>query len=538
MLPVLVPAAILARGNPFAYKLANALAVVACTALVYWLALALAGRKAALLSAWLVALTPEPLMAAVSPSEDILGSVFALLSLALLLRLQRSCVEPSVRWARVIGAGALLGGCLFLADLQRGLGPFLLAAIAAVTLLQAVESGRWRATGRLAVVSIGLPLVVFGVFSAAVRERALGPEARRMVSRATWRWLATFGNSESDGSPDAALGLRSRLSSLSDAELRQFALSRTMSDLVDAPATTRLVNYSRRIAALHHLGDQYGYYLTDTAWGMKWAPTRILSARGGERLGAFMRTYSDVFRVAFLALGLVALLDLVLVSGSRAELYGPVLLTSFMTLGLGLLGAVQARYLFPLWFILPVYVGRFVARLRTEEAPRGAALRSALVDTAWASATAVVVMVAVMLAWRVGGAPRMGKMVKAGDFTSQGRVTQRGRYELNLVPSPDGGAQTTLSLAVAQDRVYSLELFVSADSVSDSRCRTQLGLLVNDVERMRREVASGSPAAHVRLDGVQGLGGRARVSVRADAIENETPCPVLVSFPSFRSRPI
>ncbi len=529
-LPVLVPVAVLSGGSPVGYKLANVVFLAGCTLLVYWLASTLVGRKAALLSAWLVAIAPEPLMAAAIPSHDIAGTFLGLLSLALLVRLQRSSLSPTTSWAPAIGISVLLGVSLFLADLQRGLGLFLLAAFAASAVLLAVEAERWRSAWRLAVLCVGLPVVVSGVCGRLVRQRAEAPEARRMADRSSWRYLAIYGNSDSDGNSGYEAELGPMILQLSDSDLHDFAIARSMSDLVDGPVA-RAANYSKRIAGLHHLGDQYHFYLSDTTWGKRWIPTPMLPARAGEQVALFMRSYSDVFRVAFLALALLAMLNLVFLSECPGEIYGPVLFTSFLTLGLGLFGSLQARYLFPLWFIAPIYVGHLFAQAGSSQVPRRIVLRRAVSSVALALGLTVVATLAVVFAWEIGGVAWTGRLAEASTLARHGRVLIRGRYELDLVPSPDTAAQVTLSLEGRRARSYSLNVFLSPGAGSQPHCRTRTTVLVDGELRDRGEILSGSPPRLLRVDDIRGSAGPARVTLQADTVKGDPPCAAAVSFP-------
>ena len=467
--PYLVPVARLSGGRPWGYQLANALAVGLCALLAYGFACSLANRKAGLIALWLIAFAPEPLIASEIPTHDIPGALFALLAVALGLLLLRWDSEGK-RGAAPLGLGLLLGLVLWVADLQRGMGPFLLAAILIGTVLHFAANPGRRA-GWAFVPMVLLPLLTTAVLGRTALPLIAGPTATQESAMAKWRWLAIYANSESAGYWDLE-GLLPLLRTLDERELRSFALARTASDVVDA-GPVRLRNYTKRIATLNRLGSQYHWYLDDSVEGRPWNPTALLGRDAGQRLSAFLRRYSESFRMIFLLLTVAAVGTLVFFGRPDGRLYVPLLTVAVLILALGFLGEAQPRYLFPAWFLMPVYVGWFLTRgIGTEQWRMRQAGRRA-VEIGIAAAISGVIVAAALMVLGIGLRTGWPRLIPTGVKTYEGGAVPQGRYRSLLTA---GSPAAAIAHLPARGRVTA---FTVRSLDAKLPCATPIRLAVN-----------------------------------------------------------
>jgi hypothetical protein len=335
-----------------------------------------------------------------------------------------------------------------LAELQRGVGIFLAGALATGGALLVFDHERPRRFTALLEL-VGLPLLL-GALVASMARRSLEHEPGEIAARARWTWLAGYGNSESAGDLNDILRLQPLTRSLNDTALRRFALARTESDFADRPVA-RITNYARRAAGLFQLGGQYNFYLDDPVWGRSWEPTWALSSAAGKRLSAFLRAYTEGFRLIFLGWGLLVVLLVIFRGPTSASFLIPLLFLAFLVLGLGLLGETQSRYLFPIWFILPSYLA-WAASSRFTRHEEGSQLRSRVMAMLLAGLVVLLLLVGGLAFLRAH--LRSGvRLVKRELMSLSPYDAGGGRYEARMRSSADTAGQLKLTVFGGEELV-------------------------------------------------------------------------------------
>jgi 4-amino-4-deoxy-L-arabinose transferase-like glycosyltransferase len=515
-LPYLVPVAMLSGGRPIGYQLANAIASALCALLVYGIACRTVNRKAGLMAVWIIAFSPEPLMAAEIPTHDIPGALFGLVTVTLGCLLLRENLERGRR-GTLLGLGLLLGISLWVTDFQRGTGPFILGALLLATLIGVVRTDARRSIWLFAS-AVLLPLVVTSFLKRTAFPQIVGHRATRETSLASWRWLAIHGNSESIGYFDLE-GLTPVLRSLDEAELRALALARTASDIADA-GSTRVRNYAKRIATLYRFGSQYHWYLDDSVDGRPWIPTALLDQENGKRLSSLLRGYSEGFRLVFLALALIAVIVLVLGHRPDPRLYLPALVLAAMSLALGLFGEAQPRYLFLAWFLLPIYIGWLLTgnglpeRWRPEAGGR-------LLEVAMAAILTGILTLALVPALRAGLRAGWPRLIRTGQLSYGGAAGAVGRYRTLL--SGDSAAAATLQVP-ARGR---LTAYAARAPHASPPCSTQLRVFLGQQPIGDARIDADTGVRVFRVDLPELPAETTSITVQSTLLR-ERGCPVLV----------
>ena len=487
-LPYLTPLAILGRGRVEVVQVANCILL----ALTAWLAFRLAERHlgiaAATLGLGLVAVAPEPTLAAEVLTHDVPGTFFLVVALFLLDALDGRAV--SGRRVRQAGLAIALGLVLLVLTLLRGSTPFVLAGAALV----ALRGGAGLVT-RVFMMVI-LPLLTHVLASRAL-DGALGMSTGRALERHRWVWMAAYANSTSSGTfPDLA-NLWPYFRQMSTTELRGHAKSVAASDLADR-AISRPPNYVRRVGELHRLGLQLWLYLPSPESPVR---TRVL-----RPIVAGMR----LFMLAALLAGLGMLLSAR--EGGRYLL--PLLTLSTLVVSLGLLGESQPRYLFPYWFLLAP-----VAALPFVRGWSGAEFNVTRV-VGGAGVLALLTAAFVMASWIVDRSYSIaeGRVLRLRPAMVRGDGAVRRTYEVVLEASTQASG---LDLVHRFSPSGGLTMFAAGDTVR-ADCKTTLRSY--DGARVRDSVALGS-AARLQLELPVDS-----ILVTAAAADPARPCRVTLRF--------
>jgi hypothetical protein len=516
-LPYLAPVAKLSGGRPIGYQIANSIAVGLCALLVYGIASSVVNRKAGLIALWLIAVAPEPLLAAEIPSHDIPGTLFALLALGLVVRMHRWNRENSASQRTFIGAGLLLGFLLVLADLQRSTGLFLLGATAGSAVLLLIQAG-WRRSRWVVIATVIVPFLTTTVLSRTVVRPIVGQAAMTEANTAKWVWIAMNANSESIVEWHLE-GLFPLLLALDSSEVRTFALARAASDIADA-GSARIRNYAKRIATLSSLGSQYFWYLGDQSiLERRWVPTRILDQPAGERLRALLRGYSEAFRLLFLLLAVVSVTGILLFSRPEPRLHLPLLVLAVLLLALGLLGETQSRYLFPAWFLLPIGMGWFLTHglSRTGWILATAKRRAAEMGAA-GILTGIALLTAVVIA-RAGIRSGWPRLIETRTLTHSGGAIAVGRYRW-LLP-----ADSTVKIGAQLPARGRVTAYAVRDQYAPLPCTTSVHLSVNDRPIMNGVVDSNSVALTLAADLGKEPGGEVSLGIATAGSPRQPGCP-------------
>jgi hypothetical protein len=524
--PYFVPLSVISGGSPISYKIANVVLLVLSSGIVYLYTRRLGGARAALIALVIVALAPEPLLAAAIPSHDVPGVFLTLLALYLMAVIDAVAEERpngARQWLKLTALGAILGIALMLGEIQRGLSPFLVGTILFGILILWRRRPRAATLARAVVCGLIIPVAVLNVGTAAFRSR-LPKDTVTELRRGSWKWIAAYANSESDGNFANLNAITPSLDLLETRDLQAFAVTRTLTDFADRPAA-RPANFVRRSASLYKLGAQFWFYLDDSEFGRHWnATTLVPTPSAAAALSRFFRAYTVAFRVPFLLAGLIALVWVMLRQSPTGTLLRPVLFASLLTLALALIGESQPRYLFALWFILPMYIGLWAVRSPPAEPPAlGARLREVGV-VAMLGSIAIVATWAGARKWRGAGHGFASTAV----FRSTAPLVADGWYAFHVVGAADSiAAGVVASLAGPR----TLDAFIVGDTTSG--CATTVAVRAGDVEWVGNVGGAGARPARAHLQGIHARAGEIPIAIHPSPTTSAR-CQLAVRFPWIR----
>jgi hypothetical protein len=532
--PYFIPVALVFDGWHYAYQLANSLVIVLCALITYRLSTLLAGHKAALISLVLIAFAPEPLIAAEIASHDIPGTLFLLVGLAFAHLIQDRLDRPRFPMIPLAGLSVLLGISAFLLNLQRSTSLFLfLAILMSITLSIATTPGireRFRQGARQFLFLIAIPYLAGTVVTTCVGNVLLDGKPAAPTSSSTWRWIASYAHSESHGNLSEYNEMVPVFNTMTKTEVREFAIARVLSDFADNPIE-RLTNYMKRLGWLYQLGGQFHLYLDDTVWGVRWKPTRLLPTQAAiERLGEFLRAYTLIFRVAFLILAGFSLLYLILGPVQNSQLYRPILFASLLSLALGAMGEIQPRYLFPLWFIFPIYIGMFIVELPRNAQQVTKRLGPRLKAVAAVAGVLLVTLVIANLGLRRAYGIQDGRFIKLASFDTGGKVEPVGQYKILMTPVGSQQAELRGKLGNVPEGTYVLTLFLQAKSIDLETGQSLVDIRINNEVVDRHVITSMSRAVRVDIKGIASAGAPLEIEIRVAKNMPISPIPVKVAY--------
>jgi hypothetical protein len=437
----LLPVALLFDGWQFSYQIINTLVVALCAGLVYFLTRELADGRAALIALAVVAFSPEPLFAVEITSHDIPSTLYLLTSFVLVLLIVYRIGESKSGCVRIVILSFFLGVALFFLDLQRGigvfvyLGVFLVVVLFSLKLRKRFETMKWFA--QLLFFLIVLPYSVSLVCISAVDRWLLADDLASVKSRHTLIWAASYANAESDGSWVSGLRLMSPyVSSMSDIELREFVIARSLSDFADN-FFTRPRNYYERIGGMYRLGTQTYAYFGDALPNWLISDPQVL-----DRAKEFFIAYSMVFVVLFLSIAGIALIYVIIGIDPDPWFYLPILPVALLTFMLTIMGENQPRYMFPLWFILPIYIGLMV-RFRADFRMERKELLSCFSGILHASIAAFTFVFLIYMILQSNYDASHGRLFYTRAFNSEGDVEKVSNYRVLLKSSRDDSASVS-----------------------------------------------------------------------------------------------
>ncbi len=364
ILPVWSPLALVFGDTSLIYKIPNLVFLLAAGISAFILADRYFGRQAAQLTGWILIFIPELTFSVGVPSHDLLGVSFLVIFLyfydQVLAHWQKGRLARAAGWG--VGAGLLW----LLVDLQRDYGIFILVGVllfVMATLLRhlivAWRVRRWAITSWALVGLIFWLLVPLGTFKLGGE---LGKAAGLFQTRDQspfWTYIFTTIDNEGGGY-DAAMVVQDRLT-MAEATMEppagraywdQFYRDAILSEYYHNNLRY-LPQWIRRSERFLHLGDPY-FYLT--------RPTEQSRIQLGSRLHRVMLSINFWFTPVFLLLALAGLTRMVGMSRWRWRAYPPLIVLAAFIFIVLLIAEVQPRYAYPLWLILPIYLGAPLAR--------------------------------------------------------------------------------------------------------------------------------------------------------------------------------
>ena len=347
VVPYLLPLRLLLGPEPSSYEVPNVLVGVGCALVTYRLARRWFGRASARLAFALALVAPETWLAAEIPTHDIPGAAMVLLGLVVLDAVYDAARARSP-WALAWGVA---WGLLVLAlDLQRSIGSLFLVSCGGMAALAAACDPQPRGVRRLARAAyvatalLLLPALTFQVGRTILQRAGLRTPG---VLLAAHRQAILFASttSWSDGKPWNIVAEAARYEHLPAAALGP---ERLALELALHPGA-RLGSYVRHSRTLFALGSQTGIYVARASIGE--------GGRFGVVPEGTVLLGSGVFAVFFVVAMLRGCWRI-----ARAPLRDPTLLVPLVFLAalagsLILLGQVQPRYLYPIWYLGAIYAG-------------------------------------------------------------------------------------------------------------------------------------------------------------------------------------
>ena len=366
-IPYFIPLAALFGSSLWVIRLANLATFAICGVLVYTLGKRWGTERSGRMALALLLFVPETFFALAIPSHDVPGVMWLLVTL-LLFDVSRGANDAG-RWRLAALYSVLLGGALAVLELQRTPAIFFYLAVVGWLVLapdRIIAAPRRRFVFLQVVFLLALPALTQKGLAGLVRQQGWSVTAEQ-GEKLQAMWITAHNDSWSDGSFThwfqdyyTAYGGYINNEGPSTAEWKQLARTKYLSDLIDHPRE-RGGLYQIKARQLFTLGDQPNFYFPNqhTEWGLlprRWTRSALV-------------TLNRVFVVFYLPLLLLVAWRRVTERSAPGPLLALLLLT-LQPLVLLLLGQGQSRYMFVVWFILPLLL---VCR---ERDPTAAAWRS------------------------------------------------------------------------------------------------------------------------------------------------------------------
>lgn len=369
ILPYLLPLRVLFGPEASSYSVPNVIVLTATSLLSYGLARLWFGVMAARFAFLFCQCSVEPWLAAEIPSHDIPGAFFTLVALGLFVLLHRALEVRRLRVAVFLSLGC--GIALTLLDLQRATGTIVLVIGSVMVLLSLIVEQRWTVRDWSRILSVLLVCTIMPAFLFWAASQGLGHAGLAVPSERgstkLWRTIGAHTDSWSEGTYEyyrENWSMYSRttvehaggaLEDPRDVDWGEIVLRKILTEASRAPQA-RLASFVRKAGALYELGRQQAYYLSGARLGE------------GERLrpddlgiyafvnNLWVTLFLVVFCVAFVVVWSRPVLPLIILL--------PMVYLAILSGALILIGEVQPRFMFQIWFIGPVYMGVLLAPRR------------------------------------------------------------------------------------------------------------------------------------------------------------------------------
>lgn len=340
--PYLLPLRLLFGPEPSSYSIPNVLVGAASSLGVYSLSRRWFGRNAARAAFLLSLIAPETWLAAEIPSHDVPGAALAVLGLVVL---SAACARARAqeRWA--LAWGAAWGVVVLLLDLQRTTGAAYLLACGSLATAAAIldpprlpAGRRWRHAAIAAVALLLLPAAVYRIGQAGLRVAGLRNPTSVESAQVANLFVST--TSWSDGLPWHIQPEALRYASL-PVDWPDWWATRLLTETALHP-WARVEAYVRHSRLLFALGSQKGIYFTGASLGEHRLTPRD---EGGIRI------VGDSFAAFFVAALLLGCWRLARSPLPRLEPLVPLAYLAVLAGTLVLLGQVQPRYVYAIWYL-------------------------------------------------------------------------------------------------------------------------------------------------------------------------------------------
>jgi hypothetical protein len=344
-LPLLYPLAVVFGDRPLAYQLTNLLLSTATMVMATWIARRWWGWSAAAKSAILLTLGIEVYFAKNLPSHDLLGTFGLVTTLLIWVEFEARVERLGRPIAMGLVAGIVTGLVIAWTDWQRSLGLFLMATVAAHTLLAVAQRAKHRVPG----IAFGATAIAAALgVGALLGHGHLRAHIAPTHITSTEVNLASYGSYDSDGRRLTKVDRHPLLAALGDDNATRVGPAVALQAVLDAPRV-KYGNFLQRSRVLLDLGRSRTWYFRGAHSHRVIAP---------QALGTLYRA----IRVPVVSVLLLALLAACWWVYRRPAAAldiraAPVVLIGVFLAIMGLVGEAQSRYSQFLFSLIPVYAG-------------------------------------------------------------------------------------------------------------------------------------------------------------------------------------
>ncbi len=289
----------------------------------------------------------------------------------------------------------------------------------------------------------------------------------------TWGWIASYSDPDSTGNYSEYHSLQPYLKNLDIDELPRFAFSKVVSEYGENPIGV-VRHYVEKASRLYNLGRQGGEY-----YGNLTPSLLVATDRDAQVVKQVLDAYTGVYAILFAILSIGALTILLFKSPICPSEWLPILFLAIMSAALIAIGEIQSSYVFPAWFILPIYVGmsienfslnRFsIQDFRTRLS--GMAMPTILVGG----------LLILFLSWaKFGYEYAAGRFISSRLFKQSDQLTAINPWSVNVkVPNGDNVIEVLQSeLPLRKGESYQVNFFLTGQSNQhDPSCVVWLKLL-------------------------------------------------------------
>ena len=134
-------------------------------------------------------------------------------------------------------------------------------------------------------------------------------------------------------------------------ELQKFAFSKVVSEYSENPLGV-VRHYVEKASRLYNLGRQGGEY-----YGNLTPSLLVATDHDAQVVKQVLDAYTGVYAILFAILSIGALTIFLFKSPICPSEWLPIIFLAIISVTLIAIGEIQSRYVFPAWFILPIYVG-------------------------------------------------------------------------------------------------------------------------------------------------------------------------------------
>jgi hypothetical protein len=375
-LTYLLPVTFIFNGERIGYEVVNVIFSLGSSLLAYLFAKNIAGQRVGLIALGLSIFAPEPIFACEVPTHDIPGTFYFLCAMNTLVIGFRRWDEGRYSFFKT-AILAIVGGLFIgLTDIQRGIGVFVCLGLFIVFILWAIAVMNKQQDGPFKLIQAStilllIPIIISISFRSVLFSKYVDNSVYAESGKfATWGWIASYSGPDSTGDYGEYRALQPVLKGIEIEKLPEFAMNKVLMEYHEKPFGI-IRHYIEKSSRLYNLGRQGGEY-----YGSLEKNTFATRYVSGKTIRQVLDAYSSFYALILSILSISALIVHVLAGEKYKIELLPIIFLSVISLALIGVGEIQSRYVFPAWFVLPVYIGLIkdgdlMSRLRDEKKYEG-----------------------------------------------------------------------------------------------------------------------------------------------------------------------